>query len=97
LGDRFLWAGFLKIAEVAKNFGNFYSSEKNYVLILPKMSLATFWAIFSQAHLVTLLESHFSYIVFCCRNRFSEVSMADKIPNLMKPSWTGNFNSWKRS
>jgi hypothetical protein len=48
LGDCLLWAGFLKITEVpSPNFCP-HSSTKyvNFVLILQKMCLATFWAIF---------------------------------------------------
>jgi hypothetical protein len=53
VGDSFLWAVFL-ITEVAQNLGLLTSTEKRSVLILTKMGWATFWAKFSQTHLVTL-------------------------------------------
>jgi hypothetical protein len=45
----------LKITEVGKNFWlhTFFLGEST-ALILTKMGWATFWAIFSQTHLVTL-------------------------------------------
>jgi hypothetical protein len=45
----------LEITEVAHIFGLLFPMDKvMYIYILTKMYLATFWAIFSQAHLVTL-------------------------------------------
>jgi hypothetical protein len=49
---------FFLIAEVANNFGLFFPHLR---FILTEMLWATFWAhIFSQTHLVTLLETAFS-------------------------------------
>jgi hypothetical protein len=42
--------GSLKITRVAQIFG----PQKSYVLSMKVMGWATFWAIFSQTHLVTL-------------------------------------------
>jgi hypothetical protein len=46
----------LKITEIAHIFGATFLNEKSHVDInIVKMCWATDWAIFSQAHLVTLL------------------------------------------
>jgi hypothetical protein len=42
---------------MAHNFGLFFNQRIDYVLILTKMGLATFWAIFSQTHLVALFST----------------------------------------
>jgi hypothetical protein len=55
LGESFLWAVFLKITEEAQIF-YLLISVKSYVLSLAKMGWATFWAMFSRTHLVTLVE-----------------------------------------
>jgi hypothetical protein len=48
-----LWAEFL-IAEVAQNFWLLFSTVTVMYYFLPKNGWATFWATFSQTHLVTL-------------------------------------------
>jgi hypothetical protein len=62
-GDFYYWAiaFFGQCFENGKRRPNFVAtfSMENYVLILTKMSLATFWLIFSQTHLVTLVGPHF--------------------------------------
>jgi hypothetical protein len=45
---------FFKITELAHILGQLFPHGKSYVLFWQKISLATFWAIFSQTHLVTL-------------------------------------------
>jgi hypothetical protein len=48
----------------------------DYVLISTKMDGATFWAIFSQAHLVTLFfipKKHNNYLITKCRKNTSNV------------------------
>jgi hypothetical protein len=51
-----LWAAFLKTAVVAKKFGLLFSRGKSLcVFNLAKMVWASLWAVYSQAHLVTLL------------------------------------------
>jgi hypothetical protein len=50
----FLWIVFLKNTKVVKTFRLLLYTAKSYILILTKMGWATFWAIFSQTHLVTL-------------------------------------------
>jgi hypothetical protein len=45
---------FFLMIEVAR-FGNTFFHEKGCALILTKMGWASFWVIFSQVHLVTLL------------------------------------------
>jgi hypothetical protein len=47
---------FLIIAEVGHMFEYFFRG-KSFVLIMTKMGWATFWAIYSQTHLVTLIVS----------------------------------------
>jgi hypothetical protein len=49
-----LWA-FLTITKVANIFGLIYFTGKSCVLILAKIRWATYWAIFSQTYLVTLV------------------------------------------
>jgi hypothetical protein len=51
LGKCLLWAGFSKITEVANIFWLLFP---RYALSLTKMGWATFWATFSQTHLVTV-------------------------------------------
>jgi hypothetical protein len=45
-----------KTAEVAQFWGAIFSHKKMYYFC-QKVGLATFWAIFLQTHLVTLIES----------------------------------------
>jgi hypothetical protein len=52
LGECLLWA-FLKITKVAQIIVIFFSTQR-VARILTKMGWATFWAIFSQTHPVTL-------------------------------------------
>jgi hypothetical protein len=48
---------FLRISELSSpNFWATVFHGKMYLLVLTKNSLATFWAIFSQTHRVTLIE-----------------------------------------
>jgi hypothetical protein len=51
IGQLFTLGCLLNITEVALSLGNFFSRGNTYALI----GWATFWAIFSQTHLVTLL------------------------------------------
>jgi hypothetical protein len=46
---------FIKITGVAQKFWLLFFLSLDYALILTKMGWATFWAILSQTHLVTLL------------------------------------------
>jgi hypothetical protein len=46
----------LKITDVAQIFRLLFPESASYVLVLTKKVLATFWAMFSQTHLVTLFE-----------------------------------------
>jgi hypothetical protein len=55
-----LWVLFLKIA----NFKDTFFHCQVYALFLTKMYWATFWAIFSQTHLVTLQASRTDFRVF---------------------------------
>jgi hypothetical protein len=58
-GRLFTLGIFIKITEVAQNCGLlFFFSLLDYTLILTKKVLATFWAIFSQTHLVTQLTGY---------------------------------------
>jgi hypothetical protein len=58
LCDCFLWAVFGKMKEVARIFLHSFSSVRvTYALFLTKKHWATFWATFSQTHLVTLVAS----------------------------------------
>jgi hypothetical protein len=45
--------GFLKIEDASQFFAHFFNVSIN-LLIMTKMDWATFWAFFSQTHLVTL-------------------------------------------
>jgi hypothetical protein len=53
MGDCLHWTVFLKIADVAQNFGLFLS--ENMYWFLQKISWATIWAIFSQTHMGSML------------------------------------------
>jgi hypothetical protein len=53
LGNCCLWAAFLN-GIISPCFWTTLIHGKYYVLILTKMDWATFWAMFSQTHLVTL-------------------------------------------
>jgi hypothetical protein len=55
IGRLFSLGYFLNIAEVAQICKLRLSSEKATNYTRPKLALATFWAIFSQTHLVTLV------------------------------------------
>jgi hypothetical protein len=59
LGDCSLWA-------ILGNFNNWatLSHNKCYAIILPQIDWATFWAIFSQTHLVTL-PPLYATLIFC--------------------------------
>jgi hypothetical protein len=57
LDDCLLLAVFLIIEECSTTFGDTFSHGKSDVLMSTKMGWATFWAIFSQTHLVTLAET----------------------------------------
>jgi hypothetical protein len=46
---------FVKNTETAISIRLLFSTAKSYVLIFTKMDWATFWATFSQTHLVTLV------------------------------------------
>jgi hypothetical protein len=54
-GLLFTLGSYLKITEVAHIFWLLYSMVKFKRKVGPKIVWATFWAIFSQTHLVTLL------------------------------------------
>jgi hypothetical protein len=58
LGRLFSLGSFFSIAKVAHIWGNFFPRKKvayvQYYTIFANMDWATFWAIFSQTHLVTL-------------------------------------------
>jgi hypothetical protein len=56
VGLSFTRAVFWKIREVANIFGLLFSSAKFMHLVFTKRGWDTFWAIFSQTHLVTLLR-----------------------------------------
>jgi hypothetical protein len=56
LGRSFSFGSRLKITKVAHNFWLIFFRCKSNALILPKMVWATFWATFSQTHLVALTE-----------------------------------------
>jgi hypothetical protein len=47
----------LKTAKMEHIFGTTFLRGKSYVLNFMKNGFATFWAIFSQTHLVALLSS----------------------------------------
>jgi hypothetical protein len=47
---------FLKITKLAKKIFVYFFQDKCYVSIWTKSGWATFWAIFSQTHLVTLVK-----------------------------------------
>jgi hypothetical protein len=49
---------FLEIVEVVKLSGVLFSMLKVLCSVWQKMGWATFWAIFSQTHLVTLASRH---------------------------------------
>jgi hypothetical protein len=49
---------FLKMAELAQIFGLPYSKLKIMYLFWQKIGWATFWANFSQTHLVTLMSGY---------------------------------------
>jgi hypothetical protein len=51
LGDYYF---FVKNTETATSIRLLFSTVKSYVLIFTKMDWATFWATFSQTHVVTL-------------------------------------------
>jgi hypothetical protein len=53
LGDCLLWAGFFKLKKVDDIF-RLLLPTIGYALSLQKMAWATFWAIFSLTHLLTL-------------------------------------------
>jgi hypothetical protein len=55
---------FLKITEEPTFFGPLFSSGCGCALLMTKMGLAIFWAIFSQTHLVTLMPLFNSRIFF---------------------------------
>jgi hypothetical protein len=55
LGDCLLWAVFLKITEGSTNFWTTFSAEKFMYKFRENMGWATYWAIFSQTHPVTLV------------------------------------------
>jgi hypothetical protein len=48
---------FLKITKLAKKIFVYFFQDKCYVSIWTKSGWATFWAIFSQTHLVTLVKN----------------------------------------
>jgi hypothetical protein len=50
----------MKIAEIVQIFGLLFSAEKVMHKFRQKMCWATFWAIFSQNHLVTLFRANIS-------------------------------------
>jgi uncharacterized membrane protein len=55
MGDFVLRGSLLKITEEAKIWCYFFPSVKVMCSVLPKMGWASFWAKFSQTHLVTLV------------------------------------------
>jgi hypothetical protein len=71
-----VYFGLLLITEVALNFGQLFWYSNNFVLKVTKMSLATFWAIFSQTHLVTLLHNFRTYCSFPGRLRLLDFLMS---------------------
>jgi hypothetical protein len=60
LGDCLLWVVFEKTFISSPNL-EFLILQKNYELIMTKMGWATFWATFSQNHLVALFHFHFRF------------------------------------
>jgi hypothetical protein len=56
IGRLFILFGFLKIAGVEVRWCNFFHG-RNYELLMAKTGWATFWAILSQTHLVTLFAT----------------------------------------
>jgi hypothetical protein len=63
MGNCLLWAVFWIIAEVAKTFlGSFVPRSGLCINFDKKMDWATFWAAFSQTHLVTLFASDWEWL-----------------------------------
>jgi hypothetical protein len=56
MGDCLLWAIWAKITEVAHIIGLLFHTAKVMHDFFQKMDWATFWATFSQTHLVTLVS-----------------------------------------
>jgi hypothetical protein len=55
LGGCYLWAVFFKLKKWPNFFGYFFPRKMLRINVDLKMGWATFWAIFSQTHLVTLV------------------------------------------
>jgi hypothetical protein len=61
IGRLFSFNSFLKITKVANIFWPLFPTVKVYNKFWQKMDWAKFWAIFSQTHLVTLMDSYMLY------------------------------------
>jgi hypothetical protein len=57
MGDYLFLGSCSNITEVAHIFVVIFFQSIDFVLMLTKMDRATFWAIFSQTHLVTLTQT----------------------------------------
>jgi hypothetical protein len=62
----FTLGGYLKIIEVAQILG-YFILRQGYELVLTKNVLGYTLAVFSQAHLVTLSDSHLRLNMHCCK------------------------------
>jgi hypothetical protein len=80
MGNCFSLGSFLKTAKVAQFCGLLFSAVKVMYSFWQKMAWATFWAIFSPTHLVTLRFDNFAAAAGTVTNIVDEVRRGSRGP-----------------